>query len=202
MSSSTIAAVFGWSGIVVGLLPTYQQLRRAIKVSTHGIAIDTWSIFTWINFYWIAYGLALHGVEVWIGAVVTLPLQIGVVLQLEPRKNMKRILATGFLLFLTCWLPTFIWGWKIGVLGIGLVSIINRLPQINECIRAKDVQGVSVPAWLWGSACNGLWCMYFVFQHDTSGFVVNIIAVLLSLFIAYLAFRRQRQWAMEHPVTI
>ena len=150
MSTSTIAAAFGWAGIVVGLLPTYQQLQRARKVSTSGIAIDTWSIFTLINFYWTAYGLALHGVEVWIGALVTLPLQIGVVFQLEPKKNIKRILATGLLLFLTCWFPTFIWGWKIGVLGIGLVSVVNRIPQIRECIREKNVQGVSVPAWLWG----------------------------------------------------
>jgi len=176
MSTSTIAAAFGWAGIVVGLLPTYQQLQRARKVSTSGIAIDTWSIFTWINFYWTAYGLALHGVEVWIGALVTLPLQIGVVLQLEPKKNIKRILATGLLLILTCWLPTFICGWKIGVLGIGLVSVVNRIPQIRECIREKNVQGVSVPAWLWGSACNSLWCVYFALQHDTSGFIVNVIA--------------------------
>ena len=202
MSTSTIAAAFGWAGIVVGLLPTYQQLQRARKVSTSGIAIDTWSIFTWINFYWTAYGLALHGVEVWIGALVTLPLQIGVVFQLEPKKHIKRILTTGLLLFLTCWFPTFIWGWKIGVLGIGLVSVVNRIPQMRECIREKNVQGVSVPAWLWGSACISLWCVYFVLQHDTSGFIVNLIAVLLSLFIAYLAFRRQYQWAKDHPVAI
>jgi len=202
VSSTTFASFFGWAGLISGLIPTYKQLQRALKVSTHGISIDTWTYICWTNLFWLAYGIAQHGIEIWMSAAVTLPLQIGIVLQLEVRKNLKKILSTGLLLMLTCCVPTLLWGWKIGILVVGFMSVLNRAPQIIKCIREKDVKGVSVSAWLWSSFCNVMWLVYYLLHDNFSAATVNIPFILTSWLIAYFAFLRQYQSSKNLPVAI
>ncbi|HEV2428172.1 MAG TPA: hypothetical protein VGS61_08135, partial [Acidimicrobiales bacterium] len=91
-------------------------------------------------------------------------------------------------------------GWNAGVLGVGVVMTVTRMPQLIELVRERDAAGVSAASWFLGVAGCALWAAYYAATGLTAALVATAAAGLASLAIALLAAWRHagaRSWRGE-----
>ena len=193
MTFHAVYLTFGWMAVLVGLLSTVTQLRRATTIGTEGISLATWVMFVLLGGYWISYGVDVHSWIVVMGSLSVLPLQLAVVYRLKPwlRWNVS-FRCLGFFL-VCCIVPTFFWGWSGGVLGVGLAMVGNRLPQLLEVARHRGVMGVSVGAWSISTCGSLLWISYYSGFHLWAACFATCASGVTNITIALLASWRHRQ---------
>lgn len=193
MHYHTLALNFGWAAVVVGLFGPWAQFQRARRLGVEGVSSATWVLFVLVGGFWITYGIAARSWEIILGSLVVLPLQVAIVIRLQPWRQMA-VLARSLAFFvIVCVLPTLTWGWVGGVYGSGVAVVANRGPQLIELVREQDASGVSVMSWLLGVAGTMLWVAYYQDVHLWAAMVATTFAGLANLSIAVLAAWRHRQ---------
>jgi uncharacterized protein with PQ loop repeat len=176
LHSLTLSA--GWGGVLLGMLGTLAQYRRANLLGVEGVSLATWVLFVFMGCFWITYGaVSAHSWDVVLGSVILLPMQLSIVYRLKPWQS---------------------WGVTARSLGFfvascGVAMTVNRAPQIVELIRHVDASGVSVSSWVLGVICTALWVVYYSGQHLWAPLVATFFAGLANGAIALLASWRHRQ---------
>jgi uncharacterized protein with PQ loop repeat len=193
MSFGELADAIGWVALLLGVGSTVAQFDRVRRLGVEGVSIATWTLFFLMSCFWVFYGVAVHSVVVVLSSVILMPFQCSIVRRLEPgasRMIMSRSIGYAFLL---CGLTTCLWGWNGGLLGTGLLMVINRGPQIIELLRSRSGSGVSVASWSVGAICLLCWVVYYAGQRQWMAAVSTGVAALASAMIALLATRRHHQ---------
>jgi uncharacterized protein with PQ loop repeat len=190
----SILIAMGWGAVLLGLVGTLAQFRRANRLGVEGISLATWVLFAFMGCFWIVYGLvSAHSWEVVIGSLIILPLQVAIVFRLKPWR-MWNVTFRSFAFFVACCVvPTVLWGWAGGVYGTGVAMTATRGPQIVELIRRDDASGVSVSSWVIGTACSMTWVLYYVGDHLWAPLVSTFCAGVANAVIAVMAAWRHRQ---------
>jgi hypothetical protein len=127
------------------------------------------------------------------GSLVALPLQLKILVQLEPWRHRAVVLRALTFFALSCIAPALFWGWSGAVIGVGITGSITSGPQFIRLLRHQGALGVSVGSWLLAFVVSGLWVAYYSGAHLWAVLVVTALAGLMSLTIALLASWRQRQ---------
>ena len=193
MAHSHFGLVMGWIGVSLGFISTLVQLRRAYWVSTDGISIVTWFQFILMGFFWISYGIATRSLVIVMGALSVTPVQIAIVAKLQPLSQLRALGRSVVLVGLSGFGLATLFGWSIGVLGIGVAMVFNRLPQIMMLIRHPGDFGVSVGSWTIGAVCSVLWMFYYAGIHRWAPVFATAAAMAGNIVIAVLATWRHRQ---------
>ncbi len=153
-------------------------------------------MFFLIGGYWITYGLvAAHSLVIVMGSLLVWPLQVSIVLGLQPWRRLRVVLGAVGFLTLFCIVPGVIGGWSASLVGCGLAMALIRFPQIVHLIRSPQVSGVSVSSWLLGASNSILWITYYVVSHRTSALVATALALGGNLAVSGLTLWRQHsEW--------
>ena len=97
---------------------------------------------------------------------------------------------------MTTWLPAAMLGWNAGLLGIGVLVVATRVPQLIQLVRARHALGVSTASWLLGAASVALWLTYYVATSRPAAAVMMGVALATNLSIAAMATVRHRRWGL------
>jgi hypothetical protein len=195
MPSISFSDVFGFSSVALGIVSTWVQFRRARTISVDGISLTTWYQFILLGMFWISYGVTVHSGFLLFGSALVAPLQLGIVMRLEPLKNWRVLLRATLFIVVCSALPTLLFGFSAGVIGTGVAMVANRLPQIIKLIRHPGDLGVAVGSWTVGAASALLWVLYYVGVHLWYALAVTAAGMVGNLVIASLATWRHRQVA-------
>ena len=193
MISGATAVLLGWGAVGIGLASTYLQFRRIRQRGHEGVSLATWVLFLFMGIFWMTYGATRRSPEIIMGSAVIFPLQFAIVVRLAPWRHAVVVLrALGYFAAL-CVVPTLIWGWIGGLVGVGFAMTINRGPQIVELIRHRDASGVSVASWLYGVLGSVLWMLFYVKGHLYGAIAATAFAGLTNATVAGLAAWRDAQ---------
>jgi uncharacterized protein with PQ loop repeat len=187
----------GWFAVVVGVVSTVTQYRRATELGIEGISLATWFTFMLLGGFWITYGSHVHSWIIALGSISVLPLQLAVVLRLKPWRRWNVILRCVAFFTCCCVVPTALAGWSVGVTGVGVAMVINRGPQLVELVRHRGATGVSAGAWSLAVVGSSLWILYYVGYRLWAALVATCAAALANLAIALLAAWRHRQGRVD-----
>jgi uncharacterized protein with PQ loop repeat len=194
MTFHSLALSAGWGAVVLGIVGTLAQYRRANRLGVEGISLATWVLFVLMGCFWITYGaVSARSWDVILGSLIILPMQLSVVYRLRPWDSWGVTLRALAFFVACCVLPTVRWGWAGGVYGTGVAMTMTRGPQILELIREPDASGVSVASWVVGALGTALWIFYYSGQHLWAPLVSTFFAGLANCAIAMLASWRHRQ---------
>ncbi len=183
----------GWAAVGLGVVATLAQWRRAATQGVEGVSLATWTLFVYMGCFWITYGVVARSPEVVLGSLLILPLQLSILVRLEPWLRVG-VLAKALAYFaLCCVLPTLLFGWTGGVYGTGVAMTINRMPQLGELITHPGADGVSAASWYVGTVGSGLWIFYYTGVHLWAALSATAVAGVANLTIAVLATWRHRQ---------
>jgi len=188
-----LCATLGWIAITIGVVSTFAQLARAYAVGIEGISLATWFMFSLLGCFWIAYGAYVHSLIISMGSLSVLPFQVVVIVRLKPWLRWPVIQRCLLFFSVFCVGPTLVWGWSVGVLGVGLVMIATRLPQLIELARHRGAMGVSVGAWSLSTFGTLLWIIYDAGFHFWAAALVTLGSGVANVTIASLAGWRHRQ---------
>ncbi len=193
MSFGELADAIGWVALLLGVGSTVAQFDRVRRQGIEGVSIATWTLFFLMSCFWVCYGVAVHSVVVVLSSVILMPFQYSIVLRLRPREARMTVSRSTAYAFVLCGLTTCLWGWNGGLLGTGLLMIINRGPQITELVRSRSGSGVSVASWSVGALCLLCWVIYYAGLDQWAAAVSTGVAALASATIALLAMWRHRR---------
>jgi uncharacterized protein with PQ loop repeat len=188
-----LCATLGWIAVTIGVISTIAQLRRAYSVGIEGISLATWFMFSLLGCFWIAYGASVHSLIIAMGSLTVLPFQLVVIFRLKPWLRWPVIRRCAMFFAVFCVGPTLVWGWSVGVLGVGVVMIGTRLPQLIELARYRGAMGVSVGAWSLSTLGSLLWIVYDAGFHFWAAALVTFGSGVANVTIASLAGLRHRQ---------
>src|SRR5579871_6223922 len=113
-----LAAVVGWSGVVVGTLTNGAQARKIGRQGADGVNATTWSLFTLMSLVWLAYGASVGSPEVVASALCGLPFLVVLLARLDPVTRWRCLGIAAALLGVVVGAPTAISGWDAGLLGL------------------------------------------------------------------------------------
>lgn len=206
MSYAAVSVSLGWLAVLIGVAGTYVQYRRVTTTGVAGVSLATWVLFAYMGLFWITYGAVAHSIQVSLGSLTILPMQVSIVVRLRPWENWA-VVARAFAAFLTCCvMPTLIFGWAGGLYGTGVAMTINRLPQLLELVRHRDASGVSAGSWylaVGGALC---WVLYYTGAHLWAALIATAFAGLANLTIAVLATwrhtRTRREWVAREVFAV
>lgn len=187
-----LAEVCGWGGVTLGLVTTIAQAVRIRRIGTDGVNATTWSLFLLMAMYWIAYGIAVGSPEVIIGTSLSMPLLIWLLVMLDGAERRRGMVRGAASILLAAWLPAAVFGWSVGLLGLGVLMVSTRLPQLLELIRADHADGVSTASWVTGAASVTLWFVYYVSSSMTAAAVTMVLACSANVSIVVMARIRHR----------
>jgi uncharacterized protein with PQ loop repeat len=186
-------ATLGWIAVAVGIVSTFAQLHRAYTVEIEGISLATWVMFAMLGCFWIAYGAAVHSLIIALGSLTVLPVQLAVIFRLKPWLEWDVVRRCLIFFSIFCIGPTLVWGWAVGVLGVGFAMVANRLPQLIELARHRGAMGVSAGAWSFSTCGSLLWITYDAGFHFWAAALVTCSSGAANVAIAALAGWRHRQ---------
>jgi uncharacterized protein with PQ loop repeat len=193
MSFGELADAIGWVALLLGVGSTVAQFDRVRRLGVEGVSIATWTLFFLMSCFWVCYGVADHFLVVVLGSAILMPFQCSIVGRLKPRESRAVVARSCACAFLLCALTTLLFGWQGGLLGTGLLMIINRGPQISELVRSRSGLGVSVASWSVGAICLVCWLIYYAGQDQWAAAASTGVAAVASASIALLATWRHRQ---------
>ena len=185
--------MLGWGGVGTGLWSTVLQYRRVLRRGHEGVSLATWVLFLLMGIFWMTYGATRRSPEIIMGSAIIFPLQLRIVARLTPwRHPMVLLQSLGYFVGL-CVVPTLMWGWTGGLVGVAFAMTINRAPQIVGLLRHRDASGVSVTSWLYGVLGSILWMLYYAQAHLYAAMSATAFAGVANGVIATLAAWRHRQ---------
>ena len=193
MSFGELADAIGWVALLLGVGSTVAQFDRVRRLSVDGVSIATWTLFLLMSCFWVCYGVAVHSAVVVLSSVILMPFQYSIVRRLKSQGSRMIVARSMVYAFLLCGLTTCLWGWNGGLLGTGLLMIINRGPQIIKLLRSHSGSGVSAASWLVGAICLLCWVVYYVGLGQWAAALSTGVAAVASTTIALLATWRHRQ---------
>ncbi|MGH9020154.1 MAG: hypothetical protein ACRDV0_03955 [Acidimicrobiales bacterium] len=192
MVSALLFSSLGWLAVAAGFVGALAQWRRVSREGVAGVSLATWTLFSLMGLFWICYGVSAHSPEVVLGSVSLLPLQVAIVVRLRPWD--LGVLARSLAFVAACCVvPTFLFGWVGGVIGVGVAMTANRVPQFVELVREDDASGVSAASWFLGVVGAGLWVLYYSGARLWAALASTAAAGLANLSIALLATWRHRR---------
>ncbi len=199
MSFSEVSFAVGWVAVALGTTAAYLQFRRVGRHGAHGVSLSTWTLFVLLAIFWMLYGLSVRSWPLLVGTVLALPWQLSILVRLRPWQRWD-VVARALALVLVCSLaPALWWGWTGAVLGAGSAGTFTRVPQLAAVLRSSAVSGVSSGSWLLGVAVSSLWVVYYLGARLWAVLVVTALAGTMSLGIAVLSRRRQREAGVGLP---
>jgi uncharacterized protein with PQ loop repeat len=206
VSYASVVQPLGWLAVLVGVVGTYAQYRRVTTYGVAGVSVATWVLFVLMGGFWITYGFVAHSLEVTMGSLIILPMQLSIVFRLRPWTHLS-VLARSLAFFVACCvMPTVAFGWSGGVFGTGVAMTVNRLPQLLELVREPDASGVSAGAWYLGVAGTLCWVLYYTGVHLWAALVATAFAGLANLVIALLVTWRhaqaRREWIADEVFAV
>jgi uncharacterized protein with PQ loop repeat len=183
----------GTLGVILNVWATLAQFQRVRTLGTEGIALATWLLFVLMGLFWIGYGLHEHAPLIILGSLLIWPFQVAIVFRLAFWRQ-RVVCAQSLALFLLGSLaPMMFWGWSGGILGTGVVMVINRWPQMSSLLRRPDATGVSAVTWLMGVAGSSVWTSYYIADRDIAATWTNAITGVMNLGVLVLVIWRHRQ---------
>jgi uncharacterized protein with PQ loop repeat len=186
------ASLIGWGGGLLGLVMTFLQAIRVHRLGPDGVSATTWSLFTLMAMYWLSYGLAAHSAQVIVGTAAGVPLMVWLLAMVEPT-DLRRGLARGTAAIVaTTWIPALLFGWDAGLLGIGVLMVATRFPQLLELVRADHARGVSTGSWVMGSVSVTMWLCYYAISNMSAAAISMAFALGMNLAIVAMAVARHR----------
>jgi len=142
--------------------------------------------------FWLSYGLAVGSAEVVVGSLVGAPFLVWLLCMLDAAERRRGLAGAAAAIAVTTWLPAALLGWNAGLLGIGVLIVATRMPQLVELARADHAHGVSTGSWLLGSASVTMWLAYYVSSSMTAAAASMVLALAANLSIVALAAARHR----------
>lgn len=189
----SVGALAGWAGATLGTWTAAAQVVRIRRHGTQGVNATTWALFLTMSAYWLAYGLVVRSPEIIASVLVAAPFLCWLLWLLDPQER-TRGLVPAILIVLACAFgPAALFGWSAGVLGLGVVIVGTRMPQLLQLVRQREVVGVSVGSWLLGASSVALWLAYYLSVHHLAAAATMCAALVANLSIAALATLRQRR---------
>jgi len=82
------------------------------------------------------------------------------------------------------------------ITAIGLIAAIltttSFIPQLSKIVRTRSAEGISL--WMYGGFTLGIamWIAYGIFRRDAVIIGANVITVLLTIPILWIAYHEQR----------
>lgn len=192
-----LASLAGWSGAVLGTITTIAQVVRVRREGTDGVNATTWALFLVMSGFWIAYGSSVGSAQVIVSATVSIPLLTWLVVLLDRREAVRGLLLAVAVVGVCAGLPADRLGWSAGVLGLGIVIVGTRMPQLLQLLRSRHADGVSVTSWLTGAASVVLWLAYYSTTGQVAAAVTMAAACCMNASIVVLTLRRHRTNAPE-----
>jgi uncharacterized protein with PQ loop repeat len=187
-----IASIVGWGGGLVGTLTVIAQAARVRRVGADGVNATTWSLFTLMSAFWLAYGVATSSIEIVAASLAGVPFLVWLLCMLDWAERRRGLGRAAVAVAVTTWLPAALLGWNAGLLGIGVLVVATRLPQLAQLIRAHHARGVSTGSWLLGATSVAMWLTYYVATSRTAAAVTMGAALLTNVSIVAMAYARHR----------
>lgn len=195
-----LTTLLGWVAVLFSAMSSTVQYWRVRRFGTHGVSLATWTLFSLMGVFWTAYGFEQRSAVIILGSLPLLPVQLALVARLASRREWRVVVRSGALAVVFCAAPTLLWGWDGGLFGIGILTVLNRAPQIIELLRSRDAEGVSTATWLLGFVGCGLWVLYYQGERLWAALLATGFAGLASLTIAVLSAWRHAQ--EEDPIGV
>jgi uncharacterized protein with PQ loop repeat len=206
MSQASLSSSLGWLAVSIGVGATYAQYRRVTTRGAAGVSLATWSLFALMGCFWISYGVVAHSVQVCLGSVAILPMQLAILVRLRAWENWPVVTRAGASFLTCCVAPTVLFGWAGGVYGTGVAMTINRMPQLLELVRHPDATGVSAGSWYLGAAGTLCWVLYYAGVHLWPALIATAFAGVANLAIALLAtwrhVRSRESWIADEVFAV
>jgi len=187
-----LASIVGWGGVTAGACTTLLQALLVRRKGTDGVNATTWSLFTLMSAFWLSYGLSVESPEVVVGTILGLPFLLRLLWMLDATERRRGLVKGATAMFVMAWLPAALFGWNVGLLGLGALIIATRMPQLLELVRVDHARGVSSSSWAIGSLSVTLWLAYYVSSSMTAAAVSMALALVTNLMIVTLAVMRHR----------
>jgi uncharacterized protein with PQ loop repeat len=187
-----LAAVVGWGGAVLGTLTSIAQLVRVRRRGGDGVNATTWSLFLLMSGFWLAYGVAVDAPPIVVASLAGAPFNVALLRRLAAPERRRGLSRAGVAVAATTVAPAALFGWNAGLLGIGLLVVATRAPQLVQLVRAQHADGVSVGSWLLGVASVALWLGYYVATARTAAAATMLAALACNLGIVALTVLRHR----------
>jgi uncharacterized protein with PQ loop repeat len=192
-----LASVAGWAGAGLGLLTTTAQVVRIRRQGVDGVNATTWALFLVMSVYWLAYGIAVSSAQIIGGVLSAAPFLCWLLLLLDRSASLRGLVRATAVTALAAFLPAAFFGWSVGLLGLGVVIVGTRMPQLVQLVRATHADGVSAASWLLGAASVALWLTYYVSTEKPAAAATMAAALAMNLSIVVLTMARHRQRAMH-----
>jgi uncharacterized protein with PQ loop repeat len=187
-----LASLVGWGGGLLGLVMTYLQAVRVYRKGPDGVSATTWSLFTLMAMFWLCYGFAAHSAQVIAGTAAGVPLMVWLLAMVDPTELRKGLARGAAAIVLTTWVPALLLGWDAGLLGIGVLMVVTRFPQLLELVRVDHARGVSSGSWIIGSVSVTMWLIYYASSRMTAAAISMAFALAMNLAIVAMAVVRHR----------
>jgi uncharacterized protein with PQ loop repeat len=188
-----LASAAGWAGAIFGTLTTIAQVIRIRRLGVDGVNATTWALFLLMSVYWLAYGLAVRSPQIIVSVLAAAPFLCWLLALLEPSASLRGVARAACATAFAAFLPAALFGWSVGLLGLGVVIVATRMPQLVQLVRATHADGVSVASWLYGAASVGLWLAYYVSTTKLAAAATMAAALAMNLSIVAFTLARHRQ---------
>jgi uncharacterized protein with PQ loop repeat len=186
------AAFVGWGGAVLGTLTSAAQLVRVHRHGADGVNATTWSLFLCMSGFWLAYGVAVRSPEIVVASLAGAPFNVALLARLARRDRRRGLWHATCAVAGVTVLPAVLFGWDAGLLGIGVLVVATRAPQLVQLVRARHAHGVSVGSWSLGVTSVGLWLAYYVSTSQRAAAWTMTAALACNLTIVSLTLLRHR----------
>jgi uncharacterized protein with PQ loop repeat len=187
-----LASLLGWGGGVIGTLTVTAQATRVRRVGADGVNATTWSLFSLMSAFWLAYGVATGSIEIVAASLAGVPFLVWLLWMLDRAERWQGLGRAAVAVAVTTWLPAALLGWNAGLLGIGVLVVATRMPQLTQLVRAHHARGVSTGSWLLGATSVALWLSYYVATSRTAAAITMGAALVTNVSIVALAIARHR----------
>jgi uncharacterized protein with PQ loop repeat len=193
------------TALAVGLLPYLlvlstwamfvPQAARVFVVGAAGVSADAWAAMLAGRLAIVLYGLAVaNPVQLWAASLPTLA--SGAILAAAlgaASADARRRVAV----------------WAIGAAGVALAAAVtatvaiasvalvasaamSSVPQLIAAMRAPDLSGVSVAAWVASAVSSVLWIVHGVVDDFLAVVVASVVWLAISAAIVAVVLRRQQ----------
>ncbi len=197
----SLGALAGWAGAALGTWTAIAQVLRIRRCGTDVVNAATWSLFLTMSGFWLAYGLAVRSPEIVAATIAGTPFLCWLLWLLDPRERRRGLVPAAVVVLACAFAPAALFGWSAGVLGLGVVIVGTRLPQLVQLLRQREVVGVSVGSWVLGATSVSLWLGYYVSVGHVAAAFVMAAALAANVSIAGLAALRQRDGVADVALT-
>jgi uncharacterized protein with PQ loop repeat len=194
-----LAAFVGWGGAVLGTLTSAAQHVRVRRRGADGVNATTWSLFLCMSGFWLAYGVAVRSPEIVAASVAGAPFNVALLAHLARHERRRGLWHAACAVAGVTVVPAVLFGWGAGLLGIGVLVVATRAPQLVQLVRARHAHGVSVSSWTLGVTSVALWLAYYLSTSQHAAACTMTAALACNVAIVSLTVVRHRGAASTVP---